>query len=342
MGTLQVVATPIGNLEDVTLRALRALAQADLVLAEDTRRTRILLERHRIEARPVSLHAHNEQSRIERVLQVLEDDGCVALVSDAGTPLLSDPGERLVEAVLAAGHRVEALPGASAVLAALAVSGLSPQPFSFVGFLPRRAGERAAVLARYADREETLVLFESPKRLAKTLLELADALGDRRACVARELTKIHEEARRGTLLELADVYASGTRGEVTLVVEGAAPGARDAEFEARDPAELDAQIRARLADGAHAKEIASALVSQTGLARRTLYARVIRVRNEVASDAASGSEDAASESEDAGCEPEDAGCEPEDAGCEPEDAGCEPEDAGCEPEDAGCEPERGA
>jgi 16S rRNA (cytidine1402-2'-O)-methyltransferase len=278
MGTLQVVATPIGNLEDVSLRALRVLGQADLVFAEDTRRTRVLLDRHGIAARPLSLHAHNEQSRIERALRALAGDGCVALVSDAGTPLVSDPGERLVAAAVAAGHRVESLPGASAVLAALAVSGLPAAPFTFIGFLPRRAGERAARLAEYADRPETLVLFESPKRLARTLLELAGALGDRRACVARELTKLHEEVRRGSLRELADHYESGTRGEVTVVVHGALADRRRAT--PVDPGVLDERIRSRLDAGDRPKEIAAALAKETGLARRELYAQVIRVRDE--------------------------------------------------------------
>ncbi len=278
MGTLQVVATPIGNLEDVTLRALRVLGQADLVFAEDTRRTRVLLDRHGIAARPLSLHAHNEKSRIERALRALAGDGCVALVSDAGTPLVSDPGERLVAAAVAAGHRVESLPGASAVLAALAVSGLPVAPFTFIGFLPRRAGQRAAVLAEYAERPETLVVFESPKRLARTLLELAVALGDRRACVARELTKLHEEVRRGPLRELADHYGSGTRGEVTVVVHGA-PAARSRHAFA-DAGVLDERIRKGLEAGGRPKEIAAVLAEETGLARRVLYAQVIRVRDE--------------------------------------------------------------
>lgn len=275
MGTLHVVATPIGNLEDVSLRALRVLGEADLVFAEDTRRTRKLLERHRVDARPLSLHAHNEQSRIDRALEALEGEGRVALVSDAGTPLVSDPGERLVAAAIAAGHRVEAVPGASAVLAALAVAGLPAERFTFLGFLPRRRGERGQLLEAVRSRPETLVLFESPKRLAKTLAELTDVLGDRRACVARELTKLHEEARRGRLSELAEHYQGGTPGEITLVVEGcsAAPAAI-AE------AEVDSAIRARIEAGERPREIAAALTAPTGLARRELYARALALRTE--------------------------------------------------------------
>src|SRR5262245_29608405 len=190
MGTLHLVATPIGNLEDVTLRALRVLREAEVVLAEDTRHTRVLLERHGIAAELVSLHAHNERQRSERALAALARGSDVALVSDAGTPLVSDPGERLVRAAIEAGHRVSAVPGPSAVLAALCASGLAGGAFTFVGFAPRKAGDRKVLFASLRDRAETLVLFESPRRLGATLAELAAALGERRACVARELTKL--------------------------------------------------------------------------------------------------------------------------------------------------------
>ncbi|MBW2396918.1 MAG: 16S rRNA (cytidine(1402)-2'-O)-methyltransferase, partial [Deltaproteobacteria bacterium] len=210
MGTLYIVATPIGNLEDG-------------ILAEDTRHTRVLLDHHGIGTRPRSLHAHNERARVAEVLEALDEGGSIALVSDAGTPLVSDPGERLVAAVAAAGHEVVPIPGPSAVLAALVASGLETTPFLFVGFLPRKAGERRARLSGLADRPETLVFFESPRRVARTLSELAERLGDRPACLARELTKIHEELARGSLAELATRFAEGTRGEVTLVVAGAEP-----------------------------------------------------------------------------------------------------------------------
>jgi 16S rRNA (cytidine1402-2'-O)-methyltransferase len=273
VGTLHVVATPIGNLEDVTLRALRVLQEADLVLAEDTRRVRKLLERHGLKARPVSLHAHNEAARVERALAVLGEGGDVALVSDAGTPLVSDPGARLVAAALEAGQAVQPVPGPSALTAALAVAGLPAERFTFLGFLPRKAGARDALLARLRDAEETLVLFESPRRLAATLRRLAERLGPRRACVARELTKLHEETVRGTLPELAERFAEGARGEVTLVVAGA-EGAPAAPAEA-----LDAEIRARLAAGASSREIAAAL-ARPGLPRREVYARVVALRAE--------------------------------------------------------------
>ena len=221
MSVLYIVATPIGNLEDITLRAIRVLGEARWVLAEDTRHTRVLLDRHGIDARPASLHAHNEASRIGRVLSTLEAGGDVALVSDAGTPLISDPGERLVAAVALAGYEVSPVPGASAVSSAISVSGLAAAPYSFVGFLPRRKGECERLLVALRDRPDTLVFFESPRRVASTLVRLADVLGNRPACAARELTKRHEEVARGSLVELAELFTDAARGEFTLVVEGA-------------------------------------------------------------------------------------------------------------------------
>jgi 16S rRNA (cytidine1402-2'-O)-methyltransferase len=274
VGVLHVVATPIGNLEDVTLRALRVLGEVDLVLAEDTRRTRILLQRHGVKARPLSLHAHNEASRIARVLEVLDAGGSAALVSDAGTPLLSDPGARLVDAALRAGHAVTPIPGPSALLAALVAAGLPAERFTFLGFPPRRKGPRDALLASLRERPETLVFFESPRRLPTTLRQLADALGERPACVARELTKLHEELVRGTLSELAKRFADGARGEVTLVVGGAPEAAADADA----PGDLDSEIRARLAAGETPRDVAAALARARGLPRREVYARVLALR----------------------------------------------------------------
>jgi 16S rRNA (cytidine1402-2'-O)-methyltransferase len=221
MGTLCLVATPIGNLEDITLRALRILREADRVYAEDTRRSAVLLRHHGIAGRLSSLHAHNEAGRIREVLTALGAEERVALISDAGTPLVSDPGIRLVDAVVDAGHRVETIPGPSAVIAALSVSGLAPHPFVFLGFLARRSGARRNRLGAYRDRAETLILFESPHRIGALLDDAREVLGPRRACVARELTKLHEEVVRGTLEELADRFRDGSRGEITVVIEGA-------------------------------------------------------------------------------------------------------------------------
>jgi len=273
MGTLYLVATPIGNLDDVTPRALRVLREADSVYAEDTRRTRVLLDRYEIAARPSSLHAHNEVGRIPKVLEELEAGGSVALVSDAGTPLVSDPGERLVAAVAAAGHEVIAVPGASAVLAALAVSGLPAAPFVFLAFLPRKSGARRALLETYRARPETLILFESPHRIADTLRELDEVWGERAASVSRELTKLHEETLRGTLAELAVRFEGDVKGEITLVVEGAAPAP------APKVEELDGEIRERLAEGESVSRTASELARENGLPRREVYTRVLAIRD---------------------------------------------------------------
>jgi 16S rRNA (cytidine1402-2'-O)-methyltransferase len=277
VGTLHLVATPIGNLEDVTLRALRVLREADVVYAEDTRRTRVLLDRHAIAQRPRSLHEHNEAARIAEVLALLEAGQQVALVSDAGTPLVSDPGAKLVAAAIAAGHAVVPIPGASAPLAALAASGLGGGPFHFVAFLPRKAGERARLLASWRDRSETLVLFEAPARVAATLRALAEAFGpDRPACVARELTKLHEEFARGTLGELAARFADGARGEVTIVVQGASEASRAPVAAAGDA--IDARIAELAASGARSKQIAAAVAREFGCSSRDAYARVLALR----------------------------------------------------------------
>jgi 16S rRNA (cytidine1402-2'-O)-methyltransferase len=273
VATLFLVATPIGNLEDVTLRALRVLREAELVLAEDTRHVRVLLDRHGVAAKPVSLHEHNEARRAELALEVLGRGGDVALVSDAGTPLVSDPGERLVRAAIAAGHAVSAVPGASAVLAALVASGLAGDSFSFHGFPPRKAGERAELFASLRGRAEALVFFESPRRLAATLRELAGALGPRRACVARELTKLHEELSRCTLEELAERFADGARGEVTIVVERAPAVAAAPASEL-----VDVAIRARAAAGGSASDIARDVARATGAPRSEVYARILSLR----------------------------------------------------------------
>ena len=281
MGTLHLVATPIGNLEDVTLRALRVLREADLVFAEDTRRTRVLLDRHAIAQRPRSLHAHNEAARIAEVLAALAAGQQVALVSDAGTPLVSDPGEKLVAAAIAAGHSVVPLPGASAVIASLVGSGLAATPFTFLGFLPRKAGERDRLLAGFRARVETLVLFESPHRVAATLRALGAQLGDRAGCIARELTKVHEEFARGTLAELGVRFADGTRGEVTIVVAGASAADVVATEQARaaaQPHDVAARIAALTAQGLRAKDVAAAIAAATGVTRREAYAQVIGSR----------------------------------------------------------------
>ncbi len=227
-GRLLLVATPIGNLADLSPRAEAALREADLVACEDTRRSGRLLHHLGISKPLVSLHEHNERARLPRLLAALGEGQTVAVVSDAGTPLLSDPGFVLAREAIAAGHRVEAVPGPSALLAALVVSGLPPHPFTFAGFPPPKSGRRRAFYRRFAALDHTTIFFESPHRLPASLADAAAELGaSRPAALARELTKLHEEVVRGTLAELADEIARRERllGEFVLVVAGSRAGA---------------------------------------------------------------------------------------------------------------------
>jgi 16S rRNA (cytidine1402-2'-O)-methyltransferase len=260
-GRVVVCPTPIGNLDDVTLRALAALRAADLVACEDTRRTRVLLDRHGLRARLVSYHEHNERGRTAELLERLREGVVVALVSDAGMPLVSDPGYVLVRACLAAGIDVEVLPGPSAVLVALVASGLPAGRWRFVGFLPRRGGELRELL----DDPDTLVAFESPGRVSASLRALADHDEHRPVVVCRELTKLHEEIVRGSARELAERYArEAPRGEVVLVV-GGAPAA-DAGL-----AEGVAALRRLVEAGARTRPAAAVVGQLTGLGANALY-----------------------------------------------------------------------
>lgn len=264
--TLYVVSTPIGNLGDITLRALAVLRGVDFVLAEDTRQTRVLFQRYEIPTPMLALHEHNEARAIPRVLERLREGAAGALVSDAGTPLLSDPGERLVRAVRDAGFRVTPVPGPSALLAALVGAGVAITPFTFFGFLPRSGPERQATFRELSEALHTGVLYEAPGRLSRTLLELdAAGVGDREVVVARELTKRFEEFRRGTAAELAAYYAaSPPRGEVVVVLQGRTHVPVDeAAIE-----EQAAELRGR---GLPARDIASALVRDHGVPRNLAY-----------------------------------------------------------------------
>jgi 16S rRNA (cytidine1402-2'-O)-methyltransferase len=218
---LAVCATPIGNLDDITLRVLHELAEAELVLCEDTRRTRVLLERHGVAARVESYHRHNEASRTPVVLARLRAGARVALVSDAGLPGVNDPGARLISAALEAGAAVTVLPGPSAAETALVASGLVGDRYQFIGYLPRRDSERAELARELSRWPHAVVAFESPRRLPAALEALAAAMPDRRAAVCRELTKRFEEVVRGTLAELAARFSSPPRGEITLVLAAA-------------------------------------------------------------------------------------------------------------------------
>jgi 16S rRNA (cytidine1402-2'-O)-methyltransferase len=273
---LYVVATPIGNLRDMTLRALETLARADAILAEDTRVTRQLTTHFGVSTPLIAYHAHNADRMRAAVLARLQAGERLALVSDAGTPLVSDPGCGLVADAIAAGAQVYGLPGASAALTALVVAGLPTDRFLFEGFLPQKSGPRRARAAELATIPATLVFYESPRRLGESLADLLAALGDRPAAVARELTKKFEEVRRGSLSELARAYAAeeAPRGEVVIVV--GPPAAGRIETAADD---LDARLRAALARHS-VKDAASVVSGQTGRPRREVYARALVLAQE--------------------------------------------------------------
>ena len=262
---LVVCPTPIGNLEDVTLRVLSALREADVVACEDTRRTRTLLERYGVTATLVSYHEHNEGARAAELVERMRGGETVALVSDAGMPLVSDPGYLLVRGCIAAGLPVEVLPGPSAAIAALVASGLPADQWRFAGFLPRKAGELRRALA---DTAVTLVAFESPRRVAATLAVLEEIDPERQVAVCRELTKVHEEVVRGTASELASRYAGAPpKGEVVLVVGPASSAEADADAA---PAGLD-QLRRLIEAGAKPRPAAQAVAELTGGSANALY-----------------------------------------------------------------------
>src|SRR6058998_1018309 len=267
-GTLYVVATPLGNLDVLSPRAAATLKAAAAVAAEDTRHTKTLLAHVGSHAELVSFHAHSPESALRRILRLLGTGKDVALVTDAGTPAVSDPGAVLVAAARERDVPIVTVPGPTAVAAALAVSGLSADRYLFLGFLPRKGGERRRLLDTVAKSEWTVVLFEAPPRVAALLEDLAAACGgERRAAVARELTKVFEETRAGTLVELAGYYAEApARGEVTVLVAGTGKPARDER--PRDPEE---RARTLLAQGMTRKDVADRLAEETGITRNTAY-----------------------------------------------------------------------
>ncbi len=275
MATLYVVATPLGNLQDLTARAAEVLRAVDTVAAEDTRRSGVLLAHVGASPRLLSFHAHSPASRIETLLKILDEGRDVALVSDAGTPLISDPGAELVSAVRDAGHAVVPVPGPSAVATALSAAGLGGDRYLFLGFIPRKGPDRRALLARAAAEPWPVVFFEAPGRLGALLTDLAALTGpDRSAAVARELTKIHEEIRTGTTGSLAAAYADQEpRGEVTVILGGAPETA----VTAPDPAISRARAEALLASGLSRKDTAARLGSELGLARNEAYRIVMEL-----------------------------------------------------------------
>jgi 16S rRNA (cytidine1402-2'-O)-methyltransferase len=270
---LHLVATPIGNLGDISARALSVLREADRVFCEDTRVTAKLLTRHGIKQRLEPYHDHNAERARPAVLAALREGERVALVSDAGTPLLSDPGYKLVRAAIAENLPVTAEPGPSAALTALILSGLPPDRFLFAGFLPRRRASRRQALAGWASLDASLIFYEAAPRLAASLVDMTEILGPRPAAVARELTKLHEEVRRGPIGELADYYRreGPPRGEIVVVVgppEPAAPLSED---------ELDRRLQIAVAD-CGVRDAAAKLAAETGLPRQQLYRRALAIR----------------------------------------------------------------
>src|SRR5215475_2445756 len=270
-GTLYLVATPIGNLEDITLRALRILKEADQIACEDTRHTQKLLSHYNISKPLVSYHEHNEMTRAPELVLAMEQGQQIALVSDAGMPLVSDPGYRLVTLALRHHVAVIPIPGPSALLAALSASGLPNEEFLFAGFLPARSGERRRALERLRIEDRTIILYEAPHRIEETLTDAREILGDRPACLAREVTKLHEEFRRGTLLELAASLAERpARGEITLLIGPFPPEERAAQ---RDTSQslaerVDELIQQAKLDRKEALKLAA---KERGMTKRAAY-----------------------------------------------------------------------
>lgn len=267
MAKLYVVGTPIGNLEDVTLRGLRVLREVGLVAAEDTRVSRRLLSHYDVHTRLTSFNEHNQGVKVPEIMAALATGEDVALVSDAGMPGVSDPGQALVRAAADAGYEVVVAPGASAVTAAVAASGLVADGFVYVGFLPRKQGERVSALRALARERRTLVAFETPHRLRRALGDMLEALGDRQVAVCREMTKMHEEVFRGSIGD-AIAYFQEPRGEFTLVIEGAGDEAGDAGAMEADAADMLGELRGR---GVGAREAVDEAMAATGLSRRVVY-----------------------------------------------------------------------
>jgi len=273
-GILYVVATPIGNLEDITLRAIRVLRQVDLIASEDTRRSGILLKAHDIRTRQVSLHEHNEKERSRMIIARLQEGQSIAYISDAGTPCISDPGCRLVEEAHRHQIRVVPVPGASAVIAALSVSGFPAESFLFCGFLPPKESRRRNFLASIRHEEKTIVLFESPKRIVATFKDIHDLLGDRRIVLARELTKVFEEVRPGKISQMLNLEQIKEKGEYTLIIEGAS---------ANDRIPSDDEIREMLSRlfsdrSVSLRDAVREISCQTRVARKKIYEIAVELR----------------------------------------------------------------
>ena len=270
MGSLFLVGTPLGNLEDITLRALRILREVPLIAAEDTRHARRLLDHYEIQVPLISYFEHNERARVDLLLGRLAE-GDLALITDAGMPGISDPGYELVRVAIEAGFAVVPIPGPSAPIAALAASGLPTDQFVYLGFLPRRSGDRRRLLREVAAERRTLIAFEAPHRLLGTLTDLRAELGDRRLVIGRELTKLHEEFARGTVSEVQRRFEEvAPRGELTLVVAGAMPNPAPRDFSGR--------IAELVNEGMTSKEIVAAVTTELGVPRRQVYQALLGAR----------------------------------------------------------------
>ncbi len=275
-GTLYIVATPVGNLEDITFRAVRILKEVFLIAAEDTRHSKKLLSHYNIATDTISCHEHNEVQRAAKLIPILQQGKDVALITDAGTPCISDPGFRLVTAVLKKNIRVVPIPGCCAVIAGLSAAGLPTDRFFFAGFLPKKQQQQTRAIERLASRQATLIFYESPKRIRRLLEQLMAELGDRQACLAREVTKLHEEFIRGTLSHImACLDAAGpTRGECTLFVAGAP------EMEKLSQADLESVIQNRMAHGAvPTAGLAKEISTQYRISRKLVYDTILQIKS---------------------------------------------------------------
>ena len=275
-GTLYIVSTPIGNLGDITLRALETLKDVDLVAAEDTRHTRKLFSRFGIKTPLISFCGAKEQAKSGEVLRLLREGKSVALVSDAGTPGISDPGYYLVKQVVEEGLPLFSIPGPSAIISALTLSGLSTERFVFEGFLPPKKGQRLKKLAGLKEEERTIVIYESPRRIIKTLTEILEAMGDRKAAVSRELTKIHEEVARGKVSDIINLWGKkGIKGEITLVLEGATLK------EASKPEEMEIFMRGLLKEGSSLKDGATLAAERFRVPKKKAYTELLRLKEKI-------------------------------------------------------------
>jgi len=273
-GSLYIVPTPIGNLEDITFRAVRVLKEVDLIAAEDTRHTQVLLNHYDIRTAVTSYHEHNERAKARELVEQLRQGRSIALLSDAGTPMISDPGYRLVVEAIRAGVQVIPLPGPSAVTAALSAAGLPTDRFGFEGFLPAKKSERRSALEALKKDTKTLIFYEAPHRLKETLADMAEIFGDREVAIGREISKVHEEFLRGALREiLATIEQQTVRGEITLVVQGATSGAPVTEEG------VISEIRQLAENGMRVKEISELVGAHHGISKREVYRLALRVKN---------------------------------------------------------------